>query len=187
MDEDYDGELESSIADVLQCTPDSKGDHILAARFLSRFVPAEVPWIHLDLASSNRSGGLAHVPTDFTGFGVRYSLGLLLDQELLGSVVGNVIANSIRYARSALLIGAREENGELLLFINDDGAGYPPAMIEQQGDYVLGLNQSSGSTGLGLYFAARIAALHERDGRRGRIELGNGGPLGGGEFRIYLP
>jgi len=60
-------------------------------------------------------------------------------------------------------------------------------MIEQQGDYVLGLNQSSGSTGLGLYFAARIAELHERDGRRGRIELGNGGPLGGGEFRIYLP
>ena len=33
----------------------------------------------------------------------------------------------------------------------------------------------------------RIAELHERDGRRGRIELGNGGPLGGGEFRIYLP
>ena len=109
------------------------------------------------------------------------------DQELVGSVVGNVIANSIRYARSALLIGAREENGELLLFINDDGAGYPAAMVEQQGDYVLGLNQSSGSTGLGLYFAARIAELHERDGRRGRIELGNGGPLGGGEFRIYLP
>ena len=39
MDEDYDSDLESSIADVLQCTPDSKGDHILAARFLSRFVP----------------------------------------------------------------------------------------------------------------------------------------------------
>ena len=76
-------ELESSIADVLQCTPDSKGDHILAARFLNRFVPAETPWIHLDLASSNRSGGLAHVPTDFTGFGVRYSVQLLLDQGLL--------------------------------------------------------------------------------------------------------
>jgi leucyl aminopeptidase len=83
MDEDYDGELESGIADVLQCTPDSKGDHILAARFLNRFVPQEIPWIHLDLASSNRSGGLAHVPTDFTGFGVRYSVQLLIDQGLL--------------------------------------------------------------------------------------------------------
>ena len=85
MDEDYDSDLNSTIADVLQCTPDSKGDHILAARFLNRFVPAQIPWIHLDLAASNRSGGLAHIPTDFTGFGVRYTTQLLLDHGLLGN------------------------------------------------------------------------------------------------------
>jgi leucyl aminopeptidase len=85
MDEDFDGEIESSIADILQCTPDSKGDHILAARFLSKFVPQSIPWIHIDLASSNRSGGLAHVPTDFTGFGVRYATRLVLDGGLMGS------------------------------------------------------------------------------------------------------
>lgn len=85
MDDDYDSDLESSIADVLQCTPDSKGDHILAARFLNRFVPAEVPWIHIDLASSNRSGGLGHVPTDITGFGVRYTVELLANGELLAN------------------------------------------------------------------------------------------------------
>jgi leucyl aminopeptidase len=84
MDEDFDSDLESSIADVLHCTPDSKGDHILAARFLNHFVPEETPWIHIDLATSNRSGGLAHVPTDFTGFGVRYAT-LLLRNGLLGS------------------------------------------------------------------------------------------------------
>jgi leucyl aminopeptidase/proline iminopeptidase len=84
MDEDFDSDLESSIADVLHCTPDSKGDHILAARFLNHFVPEETPWIHMDLAPSNRSGGLAHVPTDFTGFGVRYAT-LLLRNGLLGS------------------------------------------------------------------------------------------------------
>jgi len=85
MDEDYDSDLESAIADVLQCTPDSKGDHILAARFLSRFVPQEVPWIHIDLASSNRSGGLGHVPTDITGFGVRYAVELLGNGQLLAN------------------------------------------------------------------------------------------------------
>ena len=85
MDEDYDTDLESSIADVLQCTPDSKGDHILAARFLNRFVPAEVPWIHIDLASSNRNGGLGHVPTDITGFGVRYTVELLANGQLLAN------------------------------------------------------------------------------------------------------
>jgi leucyl aminopeptidase len=85
MDEDYDSDLASSIADVLQCTPDSKGDHILAARFLSRFVPAEVPWIHIDLAASNRNGGLGHVPTDITGFGVRYTVQLLANGQLLAN------------------------------------------------------------------------------------------------------
>jgi len=83
MDDDFDGDLDSPIADVLQCTPDSKGDHILAARFLNRFVPPEIPWIHIDLASSNRAGGLAHIPTDFTGFGVRYAVQLLLGGGLI--------------------------------------------------------------------------------------------------------
>ena len=54
-----------------------KGDHILAARFLSRFVPAAIPWLHLDLAAGSRHGGLAHIATEITGFGVRYTLDLL--------------------------------------------------------------------------------------------------------------
>lgn len=75
---DYDADLESKVADVLQCSVEAKGDHILAARFLARFVPAGTPWVHLDLSAALRAGGLAHVPTDVTGFGVRYALHLLL-------------------------------------------------------------------------------------------------------------
>ncbi|HEU4653698.1 MAG TPA: M17 family metallopeptidase [Steroidobacteraceae bacterium] len=82
MDEDFDSDLSSKIADVLQCTPDSKGDHILAARFLNRFVPDTIPWIHLDLSSSNRSGGLAHIPSDFTGFGLRFTYELLQQPDV---------------------------------------------------------------------------------------------------------
>ena len=77
MDADYDTDLESSVADVLQCSPESKGDHILAARFLNRFVPETIPWLHLDLAAGSRHGGLAHIPTEITGFGVRFTLDLL--------------------------------------------------------------------------------------------------------------
>lgn len=83
LDADFDKALESPIADVRQCAPDSEADHILAARFLQRFVQNAVPWIHLDLACAQRRGGLAHVPTDETGFGVRYTLALLLDAKLL--------------------------------------------------------------------------------------------------------
>jgi leucyl aminopeptidase len=77
MDVDYDTDLESSVADVMQCATDGKGDHILAARFLNRFVPNDIAWLHLDLAAGTRHGGLAHIPTEITGFGVRYTLDLL--------------------------------------------------------------------------------------------------------------
>lgn len=77
MDSDYDSDLESAVADVLQCSADGKGDHILAARFLSRFVPNDIAWLHLDLAAGTRHGGLAHIATEITGFGVRYTLDLL--------------------------------------------------------------------------------------------------------------
>ena len=77
MDEDFDTDLESSVADIVQCAVEGKGDHIHAARFLSRFVPKGIPWLHLDLAAGTRAGGLAHIGTDITGFGVRYTLDLL--------------------------------------------------------------------------------------------------------------
>jgi leucyl aminopeptidase len=83
---DYDAELESKVADILQCSPEGKGDHILATRFLARFVPAQIPWAHVDLSAATRSGGLAHVSTDVTGFGVRLALELLLRQNLLQSL-----------------------------------------------------------------------------------------------------
>jgi leucyl aminopeptidase len=81
LDEDFDSDLESTIADVLQCAVDGKGDHILAARFLQRFV-GDLPWVHVDLSSATRRGGLAHVSTEITGFGVRWTLELLLSQRL---------------------------------------------------------------------------------------------------------
>ncbi len=83
MDEDFDHEIESPIADVMQCPLESKGDHILAARFLQRFVEKDVPWVHVDLSAAERKGGLAHVPTDFTGFGVRFATQLLGDAGFL--------------------------------------------------------------------------------------------------------
>jgi leucyl aminopeptidase len=82
FDADYDSALESRIADVRQCTLDGEADHILAARFLSRFV-GDKPWIHIDLSAGSNKGGLAHIPTDTTGFGVRFTLDLLYGQQVL--------------------------------------------------------------------------------------------------------
>ena len=82
-DADFDEALKSEIADVKQCTVDSEADHILAARFLDRFVPSGIPWLHVDLAAGNHKGGLAHIPTDITGFGVGLTLQALLVDDLL--------------------------------------------------------------------------------------------------------
>jgi leucyl aminopeptidase len=78
-DPDFDEDLKSRTADVAQCASAGEADQILAARFLERFVPERTPWIHMDLAAALRKDGLAHMPGGPTGFGLRYSLALLLD------------------------------------------------------------------------------------------------------------
>ena len=75
-------ELKSDTADIKQCSPNSGGDHILAGSFLAEFVENETPWVHVDLSACQRKGGLAHVPTNITGFGVRFSTNLLVDKDL---------------------------------------------------------------------------------------------------------
>jgi leucyl aminopeptidase len=58
--EEFLEELKSDTADIAQCAPNGGGDHILA--------------------------GLAHVPSQITGFGVRFSMSLIIDQALAGKV-----------------------------------------------------------------------------------------------------
>ena len=77
MDEDYEAALDSKVADIKQCTLDGEADHILAARFLKRFLEHDVPWLHVDLSSSRCEGGLGSVASDVTGFGVGWGLRML--------------------------------------------------------------------------------------------------------------
>jgi leucyl aminopeptidase len=76
-------ELKSDSADLKQCSPNAGGDHILAATFLNEFVDKSIPWVHIDLSACTRKGGLAHIPTDISGFGVRYTMSLILDRNIL--------------------------------------------------------------------------------------------------------
>jgi leucyl aminopeptidase len=85
MDEDFDSDLDSKVADIVQCAVEGRGDHILAARFLQRFI-GDLPWVHVDLSAATRRGGLGHVGTEITGFGVRWTLEVLLSQKLYNRV-----------------------------------------------------------------------------------------------------
>jgi leucyl aminopeptidase len=77
MDEDYEAALDSKVADIKQCSLDGEADHILAARFLKRFLEHDVPWLHVDLCASRCDGGLGSVASDVTGFGVGWGLRML--------------------------------------------------------------------------------------------------------------
>jgi leucyl aminopeptidase len=85
MGKEFLEELKSDSADLKQCSPSAGGDHILAATFLNEFVDKSIPWVHIDLSACMRKGGLAHVPTDISGFGVRYTMSLILDCKALDS------------------------------------------------------------------------------------------------------
>ena len=89
LDENYEPALDSKVADIKQCTLDGEADHILAARFLKRFLVSdtnkkstaksdeELAWLHVDLSASRCEGGLGSVASDVTGFGVAWGLRML--------------------------------------------------------------------------------------------------------------
>ena len=79
LDEDYEAALDSRVADIKQCTLDGEADHILAARFLKRFIEHDTPWLHVDLSASRCEGGLGIVASEVTGFGVAWGLKMLGD------------------------------------------------------------------------------------------------------------
>lgn len=74
--------LKSDVADLRQLAAHNNSDHIYAATFLSHFIGAECPWVHLDLAAANHKGGLGLVASDTTGFGVRWALDFIEAQLL---------------------------------------------------------------------------------------------------------
>lgn len=80
LDDDYEAALDSKVADIKQCTLDGEADHILASRFLKRFVD-DTPWLHIDLSASRCEGGLGIVAGEVTGFGVAWGLRMLQVQE----------------------------------------------------------------------------------------------------------
>lgn len=109
------------------------------------------------------------------------------DNELVGSIINNVLVNTVRYTHKKIQIDAENQGDYLTIRISDDGQGYPESMCSQSDNPKLGINFQSGSTGLGLYFAGRVAAMHRKGDTVGYISITNGGPLGGGVFCLHLP
>lgn len=73
MDKEFSECLESTSADWRQCREKGGVDHMEASQLLMHFAGKETPWVHVDLSAAENPGGLGHVPSEETGFGVRFA------------------------------------------------------------------------------------------------------------------
>jgi two-component system sensor histidine kinase SenX3 len=114
-----------------------------------------------------------------------------LDEDLVIGVLTHAINNAIHYTRDTVRLAVREVDGWLECRVEDNGPGYPPALLaagQVAGRATAGgVNFLTNSAGLGLYFSGEVAKMHRHRGRHGLVHLENGGAYGGGCFVLRLP
>jgi signal transduction histidine kinase len=138
---------------------------------------------------------MARVLLQARGIGLEldYDPGLVwpFDEDLIVGVLSHAINNASHYTRDTVRLAIREMDGWLELRVEDNGPGYPPALLEAGAvatrESAGGVNFLTNSAGLGLYFSGEVAKMHRHRGRSGFVRLENGGAHGGGCFVLRLP
>ena len=111
-----------------------------------------------------------------------------LDSELIYLLLNDVMINAMRYGTSQIIVSAKaDENDFMTIKVEDDGRGYPEAMLTKSHEELCDFELSQGRTGLGLFFAKLIANAHSQGDKVGSIALSNGGSLGGSVFEVKIP
>lgn len=109
------------------------------------------------------------------------------DYQNIANALGTILNNAQRYSRGKVLISATREDQWSIFAIEDDGRGYPPALLNANLNNPNDLDWVNGNTGLGLYFVATIARLHRNKDQYGQVKIDNHSRLGGARFRLFLP
>ena len=108
------------------------------------------------------------------------------DMDLIANVINSIINNTLRYAKKSVTLQAFIKDNALIINILDDGMGYPQVMLEQKNEINTQIDFSIGNSGLGLFFAEKIAHLHTNGENKGYTHISNL-PTGGGCFTICIP
>lgn len=103
----------------------------------------------------------------------------------LARVLGNLLDNAQRHARSAVSVSVLRRGRQVVLAVADDGAGVPEAERERVFERFVRLDaarsRDDGGAGLGLAIARDVARRHG-----GTLDLGTA-PSGGARFELRLP
>lgn len=108
------------------------------------------------------------------------------DASRLRRMVGNIVDNAARHARSRVVLSLAEQpGGSVLLRVDDDGAGIPVDDRERVFERFVrlddGRSRDDGGSGLGLSIVAELAAAH------GGAVVASESPIGGARIEIRLP
>lgn len=107
------------------------------------------------------------------------------DHKLMYIAVRNLLVNAVRYARSSVQLQVAQQDGWLVITVDDDGPGVPRTERERVFDPFYRLDASrerkTGGFGLGLSFVRLIAEHHG-----GHVSISDS-PAGGARFRLSIP
>jgi signal transduction histidine kinase len=107
------------------------------------------------------------------------------DREKLERLLRNLTDNAARHAHSTISLSLREQDGEVVMTVDDDGAGVKKPHRWRIFDRFVRLEESrdrdSGGSGLGLAIVREIAGFH-----RGTVAVLDSS-LGGARFEVRFP
>ncbi|MDQ3170062.1 MAG: ATP-binding protein [Acidobacteriota bacterium] len=102
-------------------------------------------------------------------------------REDLEEMLGNVLDNAFKWARSRVVITSSIDAGALVIDVDDDGPGIPPEMREAVLQRGVKADEAAPGSGLGLAIVRDLAEIYG-----GSVTL-MGSPLGGARARLRLP
>ena len=102
-------------------------------------------------------------------------------REDLEEMLGNLLDNAYKWAKSTVKIQSAQENDVIVLSVDDDGRGLPASMREAVLQRGVRADEAAPGSGLGLAIVRDLAELYE-----GTISLEDS-PIGGLRARLQLP
>jgi signal transduction histidine kinase len=166
--------LQRLVEDLLLLARMDEGSLVLAS--------APVDLDDLLFEEAERVRGIRGLHVDVSGVSAGRVSG---DRKRLATVVRNLGDNAARHAASAVAFSLVRRGDDVVLGVEDDGDGIPPAERERIFERFVRLEEArdrdSGGSGLGLAIVAEIAEVHGA-----KVSVGTGA-LGGARFEVRFP
>ena len=174
---------ENKATDVILKESEKMASLINEILFLSKMETTEPEFINVNVAEL-----MAEVSDNFRLMAKENNINILCetkaepvisaDVKLLDRLLGNLVSNGIRYAKSEIKLSCEISNNHVIIKVSDDGYGIDkediPHIFER---FYKG---KGGKFGIGLSIASDIAKLH-----KGRLEVASG--ENGTTFTLILP